>query len=117
MNSLDKELIRYKHQHQSIGCKVCHLIGVPLIAISLPLFFFSPRKASKLFAAGCALQLSGHYLFEHNQPVFFKDPKNLFNYLSALVFAIQEWKYVIKHHKLSARENVNEPDVELNNPW
>jgi uncharacterized membrane protein YGL010W len=66
----------YKAKHQHPLNKLTHSIGIPLIVISLPLFFFSWRWALLLFGVGWALQLIGHAI-EGNQPAFFKNPMYL----------------------------------------
>ena len=66
----------YKAKHQHPLNKLTHSIGIPLIVISLPLFFFSWRWALLLFGIGWALQFIGHAI-EGNQPAFFKNPMYL----------------------------------------
>jgi uncharacterized membrane protein YGL010W len=63
----------YKAKHQHPLNKLSHAVGIPLIIISLPLFFFSWRGALGLFIAGWILQFVGH-LIEGNQPAFFSNP-------------------------------------------
>ncbi len=63
----------YKAKHQHPLNKLSHSIGIPLIAISLPLFFISWRWALGLFAVGWTLQFLGHAI-EGNQPAFYKNP-------------------------------------------
>jgi uncharacterized membrane protein YGL010W len=50
-----------------------HSLGIPLIVISLPLFFLNWRWALALFVVGWALQIIGH-LIEGNQPAFLRNP-------------------------------------------
>jgi uncharacterized membrane protein YGL010W len=63
----------YQSQHQHPLNKLCHLIGIPLITISWPLFFFRWRWALVLFAVGWILQFIGHGI-EGNRPAFFQNP-------------------------------------------
>lgn len=63
----------YKAKHQHPLNKLTHSIGIPLIVISLPLFFFHWRWALGLFVVGWILQFIGH-AFEGNQPAFFRNP-------------------------------------------
>jgi uncharacterized membrane protein YGL010W len=63
----------YKTKHQHPLNKLSHSIGIPLIVISLPLFFLSWRWALGLFIAGWILQFVGHAI-EGNQPAFFTNP-------------------------------------------
>jgi hypothetical protein len=63
----------YKAKHRHPLNKLTHSIGIPLIVISLPLFFFNWRWALALFLAGWAFQSLGHAI-EGNQPAFFRNP-------------------------------------------
>jgi len=63
----------YKAKHRHPLNRLSHIIGIPLIAISLPLFFFNWRWALGLFIVGWAFQFLGH-LIEGNQPAFFRNP-------------------------------------------
>jgi len=64
---------RYKRDHQHPVNKVTHAFGIPMIVISLPLFFWDWRWALGLFIGGWILQFIGHY-FEGNPPSFLKNP-------------------------------------------
>jgi uncharacterized membrane protein YGL010W len=63
----------YKAKHQHPLNKLTHSIGIPLIVISLPLFFYDWRLALGLFVGGWILQFLGHAI-EGNQPAFFRNP-------------------------------------------
>ena len=67
----------YKSQHQHLLNKLCHMIGIPMITISWPLFFFRWRWALVLFVAGWILQFVGHAI-EGNRPAFFQNPVYFF---------------------------------------
>lgn len=66
----------YKAKHQHPMNRLTHSIGIPMIVISLPLFFFNWRWALVLFIVGWILQFVGH-LVEGNQPAFFSNPMYL----------------------------------------
>ncbi|HEX7998294.1 MAG TPA: DUF962 domain-containing protein [Pyrinomonadaceae bacterium] len=63
----------YKAKHQHPLNKLTHNIGIPMIVISLPLFFFNWRWALALFVVGWIFQFIGHAI-EGNQPAFFRNP-------------------------------------------
>lgn len=63
----------YKAKHRHPLNRLTHSIGIPLIVVSLPLFFFSWRWALALFIVGWILQFIGHAI-EGNQPAFFRNP-------------------------------------------
>jgi hypothetical protein len=58
----------YRTQHTSKGVRAAHLIGTPMIAAGLPLLFAKPRVGATMFAAGWAMQILGHRVFEKNLP-------------------------------------------------
>ena len=92
MSSFSDHQKHYLENHTTYGCKITHMFGVPLIAASLPLMFFDWRLGIALFVVGWILQFIGHYMFEKNKPVLMSDPKNPFTYVSALIFAFDEWR-------------------------
>jgi uncharacterized membrane protein YGL010W len=63
----------YKAKHTHPLNKLMHSIGIPMIVVSLPLFFFNWRWALTLFIVGWILQFVGHAI-EGNQPAFFRSP-------------------------------------------
>jgi uncharacterized membrane protein YGL010W len=63
----------YKAKHRHPLNKLSHSIGIPLIVVSLPLFFFNWRWALLLFVVGWVFQFIGHAI-EGNQPAFFHNP-------------------------------------------
>jgi uncharacterized membrane protein YGL010W len=69
---------QYSQSHQHRVNKVCHLLGIPMITVSLIIF---PLVAvlgvywwipTALFVGGWILQFVGHW-FEGKPPEFFKD--------------------------------------------
>ena len=72
----------YSRSHQNRINRICHTLGIPLIALSIPLFLASFfvhgawRVGSVLFVVGWAFQFAGH-LVEGEPPEFFKDPRFL----------------------------------------
>ena len=67
----------YKEKHRHPLNKLSHSIGIPMIVISLPLFFFVKWYwALALFVIGWIFQFVGHAI-EGNQPAFFKNPMYL----------------------------------------
>jgi uncharacterized membrane protein YGL010W len=63
----------YKEKHRHPLNRLTHTLGIPMIVVSLPLFFFEWRWALGLFVAGWALQFLGHAI-EGNSPAFFRNP-------------------------------------------
>jgi uncharacterized membrane protein YGL010W len=63
----------YQSQHQHPLNKLCHAIGIPMITVAWPLFFFWWRWALVLFVTGWILQFVGHAI-EGNRPAFFQNP-------------------------------------------
>lgn len=76
--SWDEWIAQYAQSHQNPINRLCHSIGIPLIALSLPLFLLGLlvaglwKFAAFLFVLGWILQFAGH-VFEGKAPEFFKD--------------------------------------------
>jgi len=96
----EKRLAYYQSQHRSVGCKVTHMIGIPIIALSVPMLFFRPKLSLQLHLIGWILQFIGHYVYEHNKPVLLetKDPLIL---LAALQFCRDEWTLALHGRSLA----------------
>jgi uncharacterized membrane protein YGL010W len=81
--SWESWIAEYARAHQHPMNRLTHLFGIPMIAVSLPLFLvamFVPTLwpwAIGLFTAGWVLQFIGH-AFEGKPPEFFKDWRFLF---------------------------------------
>jgi len=73
----------YSESHQHPANRFCHTIGIPLIAVSIPLFvtsFFVSRLwvlPVSLFVIGWIFQFVGHW-FEGKPPEFLRDWRFLF---------------------------------------
>lgn len=75
---MDEWISRYEQSHRHPVNRFCHLIGIPLIVLSLVLAVVALfvdglwLLAASLFAAGWILQFVGH-AFEGKPPEFFSD--------------------------------------------
>lgn len=69
-------LEEYEQNHQSAACRASHAVGIPLIALSIPLVLFNWRRAAMLFLLGWALQFAGHAA-EGKRPKFFEGAEYL----------------------------------------
>ena len=76
-------IAQYETSHRNPVNRLCHTIGIPMIALSLPLFvvgYFAREAlwtAIALFVVGWVLQFIGH-IAEGKPPEFFKDWRFLF---------------------------------------
>jgi uncharacterized membrane protein YGL010W len=74
----DQWIAQYGGSHQHPINRVCHTLGIPLIALSLPLFLVALvvrgfwLLPTTLFVLGWLLQFVGH-AFEGKPPEFFHD--------------------------------------------
>ena len=66
--TLQEYLADYEKDHQSPGIRMTHMVGIPMIVASLPLFPFNPLVGGGLFVGGWLLQFLGHWVFEGNNP-------------------------------------------------
>ena len=96
---LDQDLAFYRSQHRTAGCKLTHMLGVPMILYSLFTLPVNPRRAGKLQLAGWILQLLGHAGFEHNTPVILEIRRPTL-FVAAVVFVAQEWKSLLTEGRL-----------------
>ena len=73
----------YERSHRHPFNRICHLVGIPLLTLSLPLFlllFFYPQiwwLPVSLYVGGWALQFAGHAV-EGKRPEFLHDWRFLF---------------------------------------
>ena len=81
--SWEEWIAQYGDSHQHPVNRLCHTVGIPLIALSLPLFVAAilvrglwPLPVT-LFVVGWIFQFVGH-AFEGKPPEFFKDWRFLF---------------------------------------
>ena len=74
---------QYSQSHQHPVNRICHTIGIPLIALSIPLFLVAAvlhrlwAIPVMLFVVGWIFQFVGH-AFEGKPPEFFHDWRFLF---------------------------------------
>jgi uncharacterized membrane protein YGL010W len=66
----------YERNQESTLCKLTHIVGTPLIALSIPMLLFRPKRALKWFAIGWTLQFAGHAV-EGQPPKFFEGKEYL----------------------------------------
>lgn len=78
-------LADYERNHQTLACKATHAIGIPLIALSIPMLFFNWRRALSYFVLGWVLQFAGHAA-EGKRPKFFEGAEYL---LAGLIWWLQ----------------------------
>jgi len=77
LSSKIEEMVEsYKKDHTHPMNRATHAIGIPLVVLSLGLFFFHPGAAAALFVVGWIFQFVGH-AFEGKPPSFFRDPRYL----------------------------------------
>lgn len=86
--SLREYIALYKDGHTTLGNKLTHMVGIPMIVASVPTTFVNPLAGGTLFVAGWALQFAGHYVFEKNEPAFYSDPYYL---LVGPLWVAAEW--------------------------
>ena len=81
--SWDEWIARYGASHQNTVNRVCHTVGIPLIALSIPLFVVAVfvhglwPLPTAMFVIGWVFQFVGH-AFEGKPPEFFHDWRFLF---------------------------------------
>jgi len=76
MNAMDAWVERYQRDHTHPMNRATHMVGIPMILVSLPALLVSWQAAVGLFVLGWILQFIGH-AFEGKPPSFFSDPRFL----------------------------------------
>jgi uncharacterized membrane protein YGL010W len=72
-HSLREYIAIYQREHTTLGNKLTHMVGIPMIVASIPTTLVNPLVGGGLFTTGWALQFIGHYVFEKNKPAFYGD--------------------------------------------
>ena len=72
----DSLIDSYKSKHRHPLNRLSHAIGIPMILVALPVFFFNWRWALAMFGVGWVFQFIGHAI-EGNRPAFFGNPFHL----------------------------------------
>ncbi len=101
--TLHAQIEFYRSQHRTKGCELCHLIGVPLIAVSILTLPFNWRGGLKLFTLGWGFQFIGHYVFEKNKPVLFSEARDPLTVLAALIYVSDGWSRLLSGRSLVDR--------------
>src|ERR1043166_1272716 len=76
-------IAQYAKSHRHPANRLCHTIGIPLVALSVILLLLSPfvtnlwMAALTIFVIGWIFQFAGHW-FEGKPPEFFHDWRFLF---------------------------------------
>lgn len=76
-------IAQYASSHQHPVNRLCHTVGIPLIAASIPIFVWTAFEHSlwpvptAMFVVGWVFQFVGH-AFEGKEPEFFHDWRFLF---------------------------------------
>jgi len=91
LDDFQSQLAEYRRQHSTKGCRIAHMIGVPLIALSVPISFFNKRLATTLFIIGWIFQFIGHIVYQHNKPMLLTEMRSPITILAALTFVTEEW--------------------------
>lgn len=76
MTAIETLIENYKQDHTHPVNKATHMVGIPMILVSLPVLPFAPAWAAGLFVVGWIFQFIGH-AFEGKAPSFFRDPRFL----------------------------------------
>lgn len=74
MATLDELLAAYDQDHQHPLNRQLHVVGITLIASSVPLLLIAPKLALGSFALGWTCQFVGHAI-EGKKPSFSRDPR------------------------------------------
>ncbi|MBX9877477.1 MAG: DUF962 domain-containing protein [Candidatus Obscuribacterales bacterium] len=111
IDEFQSQLAEYRRQHSTKGCRITHMIGVPLIALSIPVSFFNKRLATGMFVIGWIFQFIGHIVYQHNRPMFMTEMRSPATILAALTFVTEEWIQFLDEASRKSVEPLNEPNT------
>jgi len=100
MDCFQKQLQFYRQSHSTLGCKLTHMFGIPIIVVSLPMLVFNWPLGVGMFLIGWALQFVGHYVFQKNHPAFVQVPSSPRAYAVGLLFVAEEWRKLFTGKRL-----------------
>jgi uncharacterized membrane protein YGL010W len=109
MSTLKVHLDHYKSQHRTLGCKILHLIGIPVLVLSIPMFLVNRRRSAALFSLGWICQFVGHYCFERNKPVLLSEMRNPLTIVAALIYVWDGWRTVFRGCSLTDEDKSGAP--------
>jgi uncharacterized membrane protein YGL010W len=92
-HSLREYIAIYQKEHTTLGNKLTHMVGIPMIVASIPTTLVNPLLGGGLFTTGWALQFVGHYVFEKNKPAFYGDAYYL---LVGPAWVAAEWLEILR---------------------
>ncbi len=77
------------------------MVGIPAILAGSWLALTDRRReGAALLGLGIILQLTGHYVFEHNKPVFLTKRRHPLSLISAVVYVGQSYARLLKGEPL-----------------
>jgi uncharacterized membrane protein YGL010W len=91
---------KYQKDHTHPMNRATHMVGIPMIVVSLVAVWFAPWVGVGLFVVGWILQFIGH-AFEGKPPSFMSDPRFL------IVGAVWYMKKLGRAMGIVAKESVN----------
>jgi len=91
-HTLREYIALYKNEHTTLGNKLTHMVGIPMIVASIPTTFVNPLLGGSMFVGGWTLQFIGHAI-EKNEPAFYSDPYYL---LVGPAWVAAEWLELLR---------------------
>lgn len=119
LRTLTEAVAFYRTRHRTPGCKITHMVGIPLLVAAPFVFAIDKRNGVLCGITGFLCQLFGHFFFEKNVPTIVetRDPMII---PAAIVFTAQEWRDVIQGNwiadngtDLFAKSKINNSALEL----
>ena len=91
---LAESLAFYRTRHLTTGCKITHMIGIPMLLAVVPTSFSANASlAAILLIGGIVFQFSGHWIFEKNEPTLM-ETHDLMTIPASIVFCAEQWRDV-----------------------
>lgn len=91
----EQDELVYDAQHETLGCKVTHMIGIPLMLLAPVVAVFMWKLGLIVMAAGIGLQFIGHLVHEQNFPALINSDDPLRTIEIGVKKCAQWWKQLL----------------------
>lgn len=90
-----ESLAFYRTRHLTTGCKITHMIGIPLLLGVAPVAISGNFGMAATFVlGGIVFQYSGHWIFEKNEPTLIES-HDLMTIPASIIFCAEQWRDVL----------------------
>jgi uncharacterized membrane protein YGL010W len=85
----------YRTRHRTPGCRLTHMVGVPLLIVGFATLLLSRKVSIPCLIGGVFFQILGHKLFEKNEPTLI-ETRDLMSIPASLMFVAELYRDVFE---------------------